>query len=264
VSATWKGVGLPAAALVALLVAWEASFRLAGLDPRLFPPPTRIFRTMVSLLSPSPGRTVPPLVHHTLVSVARLLAAMVLAFVGGVGLGLWMGWSRLAYRAVYPLVNALIAIPAYAYIPILLLWAGRGSGSIVIVTALSASLPLIYNTVTGVRGVERAQVRVLQTFGASSLSVSRRVLLPAALAAIVAGLRLAFAQAWRTLIGAEFIAAPDAGLGYLVFNARNLLQVDIMFAGLFALGVLGFVFVYVVVGRLEDATVIRWGLVTRR
>jgi NitT/TauT family transport system permease protein len=264
VRAPWKDVGLPAGALVSLLVAWETGFRLAGLEPRLFPPPTRILGTTVALLSPGPGRAVPPLIHHLLVSVARLLAAIALAFAGGVGLGLWMGKSHLAYRAVYPLVNALIPIPAYAYIPILLLWAGRGSASIVAVTALSASLPLIYNTVTGVRGVDRAQVRVLQTFGASPLTVSRRVLLPAALAAIVAGLRLAFGQAWRTLVGAEFIAAPDAGLGSLVFNARNLLQVDIMFAGLFALGVLGFVFIYVLVGRLEDATVVRWGLVARR
>jgi NitT/TauT family transport system permease protein len=260
----WTEVGLPAGALLALLVVWEAGFRLAGLDPKLFPPPTRILRTTVALLSPSPGRPVPPLVHHLAVSVVRLLGAMALAVIGGVGLGLWMGRSRLAYRAIYPLVNALIPIPAYAYIPILLLWMGRGSASIVVVTALSAALPLVYNTVTGVRGVDRAQVRVLQTFGASPLSVSRQVLFPAALAAIVAGLRLAFGQAWRTLVGAEFIAAPDAGLGYLVFNARNLLQVDIMFAGLFTLGVLGFVLIYALVGRLEEATVVRWGLVARR
>jgi NitT/TauT family transport system permease protein len=260
----WKRIGLPTAALLSFLVAWEAGFLLAGLDPRLFPPPSRILQTIVRLLAPAEGRTIPVLVYHLAVSVGRLLAAMALALVGGVTLGLWIGTSRLAYRAVYPLANALIPIPAYAYIPILLLWAGRGSGSIVIVTALSASLPLVYSTVAGVRVVEQGQVRVLQTFGASALDVRRRVLLPAALASIVAGLRLAFGQAWRTLVGAEFIAAPNAGLGYLIFNARNLLQVDIMFAGLFALGVLGFVFIYVLVGRLEDATVVRWGLVARR
>jgi NitT/TauT family transport system permease protein len=158
----------------------------------------------------------------------------------------------------------LIPIPSYAYIPILLLWAGRGSASIVIVTALSASLPLIYNTVTGVRSVDRAQTRALRTSGANRVDVARYVLVPAALATIAAGLRLGFAQAWRTLVGAEFIAAPDAGLGYLVFNARNLLQVDIMFAGLVTIGVLGFVCIYVLVGRLEDVTVVRWGLVARQ
>ncbi len=260
----WQRFALPGLALLALLGVWEASLRLSKLDLRLFPPPTHIVATLVTLLTPAEGRPVPILVFHLAVSVARLLGAMVLALLGGVALGLLMGANRYAYRALYPLVNALIPIPPYAYIPILLLWAGRGSGSIIVVTALSASLPLVYNTMAGVRGIDRTLVRALLTFGARRADVVRYVLIPAALTSIVTGLRLSFGQAWRTLVGAEFIAAPTAGLGYMVFNARNLLQVDIMFAGLFALGVLGFLFISLVVGRIEDLTVVRWGVVAKR
>jgi len=84
------------------------------------------------------------------------------------------------------------------------------------------------------------------------------------IAAIVAGLRVSFGQAWRTLVGAEFIAAPTAGLGYMIFNARNLLQVDVMFTGLFTLGVFGFLFIYVFVGWIEQRTLVRWGVLSKR
>jgi len=261
---TWQRFALPTAALVLLFAAWEALFRASGFNLELFPPPSRIVATIFRLLEPTEARPVPILLIHIGVSVGRLLAAMLIALVVGVGIGLLMGMNRYVYAAFQPLVNALIPIPAYAYIPILLLWAGRGDLSIVIVTAISACLPLIYNTTAGVRGVERGQIRALRTFGASRIDVMRLVLLPATLTSIVAGLRLAFGQAWRTLVGAEFIATPKAGLGYMIFNARNLLQVEVMFAGLFALGVFGFLFIYVLVGRLEDRTVVRWGMLSRQ
>lgn len=260
----WRRIALPAAALTALLGAWEVLFRISGLNLELFPPPTAIVLTIFHLLTPSQARPVPPLLFHIIVSVTRLSVSMVIALVAGVGIGLLMGVNRYAYRTLYPLVNALLPIPAYAYIPILLLWAGRGDVSIVIVTSLSASLPLIYNTMAGVRGVQLSQVRALRTFGAVKADLMRYVLLPAAFTAIVAGLRISFGQAWRTLVGAEFIAAPSAGLGYMIFNARNLLQVDVMFAGLFTLGLFGFLFIYMFVVWVENRTVVRWGMLAKR
>lgn len=260
----WRRIALPAAALAVMLGIWEAVFRTSGLNLELFPPPSAIVVTIVKLLTSTDARPVPALLIHLGASVARLLASIAIALVVGVGVGLLMGMNRYAYSSLYPLVNVLIPIPPYAYIPILLLWAGRGEVSIVIVTSLSACLPLIYNTMAGVRGVEPGQVRALRTFGAGPIDIMRFVLLPAALTAIIAGLRIGFGQAWRTLVGAEFLAAPNAGLGYMIFNARNLLQVEVMFAGLFALGVFGFIFIYVFVGRIEERTLVRWGVLSAR
>ena len=260
----WHRMALPIISLAELLGAWEALFRGSGFNLELFPPPSMIVVTLIKLLTPTDARPVPPLLIHIGVSLARLGVSMVVALIAGIGIGLLMGMNRYAYRALYPLVNALLPIPAYAYIPILLLWAGRGNISIVIVTSFSASLPLIYNTMAGVRGVAHSQVRALRTAGADNADVMRFVLLPAAFAAIVAGLRVSFGQAWRTLVGAEFIAAPTAGLGYMIFNARNLLQVDVMFTGLFTLGVFGFLFIYVFVGWIEQRTLVRWGVLSKR
>jgi NitT/TauT family transport system permease protein len=262
--ATIRRMLLPTMALAALLGTWEAIFRLSGFNLDLFPPPSRVIVTIFDLLTPTDARSVPALLVHLSVSVARLAASMTIALVAGVGIGLLMGMNRYFYRAFYPWVNALMPIPPYAYIPLMLLWAGRGNVSIIIVTSLSACLPLIYGTIAGVRSVERSQVRALQSFGAGKLDGMRLALFPAALTSIVAGMRVSFGQAWRTLVGAEFIAAPAAGLGYMIFNARNLLQVDVMFAGLFALGVFGFWFIYVFIGWIEARTVVRWGMLAKR
>jgi NitT/TauT family transport system permease protein len=259
----WTAVALPVLSLGGLCLAWEASFRLAGLDPAVFPPPSRVARAAVRLLVPTPERG-SVLLTHILVSLGRLAAALVLGIAGGTAVGLLAGLNRYAYRTLAPLVSALIPVPAYAWVPILLLWLGQGSPTIIVTTALSASLPLAYATMAGVRGVDQRQVWALRTFGAGRLAVVRRVVLPAALASIIAGLRLSFGQAWRTLVGAEFLAAFDAGLGYLIYSARQFLAIDVMFAGLVTLGVFGFLLVYWLVGKLEEWTVVRWGMLARR
>jgi ABC-type nitrate/sulfonate/bicarbonate transport system permease component len=107
-------------------------------------------------------------------------------------------------------------------------------------------------------------VWVVKSYGAGRIAILRRVIIPAAFAAIVSGLRQSVANAWRTLIGSEFLAAPASGLGFLIFNARDFLAVDVMFAGLVMLSVLGFLSIYVLVAWLENQTLLRWGLLAPR
>ena len=259
----WTSAALGAAALLGLFVTWEVAFRLTALDPALFPPPSRIARTALRLLAPTPDRG-SILLTHTLVSLARLAAGLTLGVALGGFLGLAAGLNRYAYRALYPILNALIPIPAYAWVPILLLWLGQGSPTIVVTTAVSAALPLAYATMAGVRAVDQRQVWALQSLGAGRSGVIRWVILPAALASIISGLRLSFGQAWRTLVGAEFLASFDAGLGFLIYSARQFLAIDVMFTGILTLGVFGFLLVYWLVGRLEEWTVVRWGVLARR
>jgi taurine transport system permease protein len=255
-------VTLPAVAILALFAVWELSFRLSGLDPRIFSPPTAIAQTLIRLSTPTAAGGAPPIVGHLGSSLGNLALAMMLAITIGPLLGLLMGTSGALHAALAPFVNALLPIPPYAYIPIMLLWLGHGWRTIVTTTALAATLPLIYTTTAGVRAIDQRQVFALQSFGASRLQVFGRVVLPAAFAAIISGLRQSFGQAWRTLVGGEFIAAPASGLGYLIFNARDFLAVDVMFSGILVLSLLGFLSIYVLVGWIESRTLKRWGLLT--
>lgn len=257
----WRRLlGSPLLSLGMFLGLWEMAIRVSGLNLKLFPPPSSIAAAMVRLLGPPAEGTTPVLLTHLSVSVGRLAIAVSIATIAGIAVGVFIGVNRYAYRCLHPVITALFPIPPYAYIPIMLLWMGQGSTTIVIVTALAASLPVVYNTAAGVRGVDPRYIRTLRTFGAGGFDVVRHVLVPAALIGIVSGLRLSFGQAWRTLVGAEFIAAPDAGLGYLIYSAREFLAVDVMFAGLMILGVFGVLVVYGVVGRIEERTVVRWGV----
>jgi taurine transport system permease protein len=163
-----------------------------------------------------------------------------------------------------PAAEALIPVPPYAWGPLLLVWLGPGNATITAATALSAALPLAYTTMAGVRGIDRLQVWVMESLGGDRRDVIRHVILPGALASILAGLRLSLGQSWRTLIGAEFLAARDSGLGFLIYHAQQFLAVDTMFAGLLTLGVLGFFLIYWLVTVIEDRTVVRWGVMTRR
>jgi ABC-type nitrate/sulfonate/bicarbonate transport system permease component len=256
----FKRIALPLFGLAGFLLIWQVAFAAAGLDPKIFPPPSAIFHTLVRLFSPTGTGGPPPIFGHLMTSLGNITFAMILALITGPLIGIFMGTNRIVYGALSPIVNALLPIPPYAYIPIILLWFGHGSTTIVTATALAAALPLIYTTTAGARAIDKRQVFALRTFGATRLQVIRRVVLPATLASIVSGLRQSFGQAWRTLIGGEFIAAAGSGLGYLMFSARDFLAVDVMFACILLLSALGFLCIYVLVGSIENCTLRKWGL----
>jgi len=256
-------IGLPAFAIIVLLLAWQVLFQAAGFNPKLFPPPSAIAAALIRLFTQHVNGTLPPIVFHIGSSIGRLTLAMAVAIVSGPLIGAFMGVDHRIYGALTPVVNMLLPIPPYAFVPIMLLWLGQGTKTIVLTTALAAALPLIYTTTAGVRAIDLRQVWLLKTFGASRVTIFRRVIFPAAFAAIISGLRQSLGQGWRTLIGSEFLAGPASGLGYLIFNARDFLAVDVMFAGLLLLSVFGFLTVYVMVDWLENRTLVRWGLMTR-
>jgi taurine transport system permease protein len=250
------------AALFGILAIWEMTARLSGLNPSIFPPPSSIVRTLLRLAAPSSGRSVLGLDIGA--SLLRLAFGLAIGVPVGLICGLAAGINRYAYSILYPLVNVLIPVPPYAWVPLLLVWLGPGDTTIIAATALSASLPLAYTTMAGVRGIDRLHVWVMQGLGGTRGDVIRQVLLPGALASILAGLRLSLGQSWRTLIGAEFLAARGSGLGFLIYNAQQFLAVNTMFAGLLTLGALGFLLIYWLVTAVEDRTLVRWGVMSRR
>ena len=254
--------GVSATALALILAVWETTARISGLNPSIFPPPSSIVRTVLRLVEPSGGQSILGL--DIVSSLSRLSLGLAIGAPMGLACGLAAGINRYAYSVLHPLVNVLIPVPPYAWVPLLLVWLGPGDLTIITATALSSALPLAYATMAGVRGVDRLHVWVMQSLGGSRGDVIRRVVVPGALASILAGLRLSLGQSWRTLIGAEFLAAHGSGLGFLIYNAQQFLAVNTMFAGLLTLGVLGFLLIYWLVTLLEDHTVVRWGIMTRR
>ena len=116
------------------------------------------------------------------------------------------------------------------------------------------------NTWTGVKAVKEIWVRSAQAMGADDRRLFVNVIVPGALPYILTGLRLGLAQAWRTLVGVEMLASVPWGLGWMIFGAREFLNTDVMLSGVFVIGVLGLLLEKLVFQKLEEFTVMRWGM----
>jgi NitT/TauT family transport system permease protein len=199
--------------------------------------------------------------RHATETVLRLLAGFGLAAAAGVVIGIAMGRSRRAEDYLLPLVSIGAPIPGIAYAPLFLLWFGLGNFPVILLVGFVSAFPIIFNTWTGVKAVKEIWVRSAQAMGADNRRLFVRVILPGSLPYIFTGLRLGLAQAWRILVGVEMLAAVPWGLGWLIFGAREFLNTDVMLAGIVVIGVIGVLLEKQVFQRLEDYTVVRWGMV---
>jgi NitT/TauT family transport system permease protein len=198
--------------------------------------------------------------RHAAETLLRLIAGFALAAALGVTVGIAMGRSRAAEDMILPLVSIGAPIPGVAYAPLFMLWFGLGNLSAVLLVGFVSAFPIIFNTWTGVKAVKDIWVRSAQVMGADNRRLFRHVILPGALPYILTGLRLGLAQAWRILVVVELLAAVPWGLGWLIFGAREFLNTDVMLAGIAVIGAIGLVLEKLVFQRLEQFTVVRWGM----
>src|SRR5215471_9543191 len=252
----WRAAARNAVPFIVVAAIWEAVAH-AGIFPvRLFPP---VEAVVVALGRLTAAGILP---HHALDTILRLLGGFMLAAVGGVAVGIAMGRWRLAEDVFLPLVSIGAPIPGLAYAPLFLLWFGLGNLSAVLLVGFVSAFPVIFNTWTGVKAVKEIWVRSAQAMGADNRRLFRHVILPGALPYILTGLRLGLAQAWRILVGVEMLAAVPWGLGWMIFGAREFLNTDVMLAGVVVIAIIGLALEKLAFQRIENFTIIRWGMMT--
>jgi len=197
--------------------------------------------------------------HHAFDTLVRLGLGFALAVVG-VSIGVVMGRSRRAEDILLPLVSIGAPIPGLAYAPLFLLWFGPGNVPAVVLVAFVSAFPIIYNSWSGVKAVKDVWLRAAQAMGADDRRLFRHVVLLGALPYILTGLRLGLAQAWRILVAVEMLAAVPWGLGWVIFDAKEFLDTDVMLASLIVIGCIGFATERLIFGSIERATIYRWGM----
>ncbi|MFN6996407.1 MAG: ABC transporter permease [Aquincola tertiaricarbonis] len=154
-------------------------------------------------------------------------------------------------------------LPAIALLPLALLWFGLGNGSLIFVLVHSVLWPLALNTYAGFQGVPETLRMAGRNYGLRGLRYVLLILVPSALPAILSGLRIGWAFAWRTLIAAELVfgaSSGQGGLGWYIFQNRNELYTDRVFAGLAMVILIGLAVESLVFDTLERVTVRRWGV----
>lgn len=250
----WRAVAYNALPFVVVGIVWEIVARSGVFPRKLFPPLEDVAAAFWRLTAAG------ILPHHAIETILRLTAGFALAAAIGVLIGIMMGRSKRAEDYTLPIVAMLAPIPGIAYAPLFLLWFGLGNLPAILLVAFVSTFPIVFNTWTGVKAVKEIWLRSAQAMGATDRAVFRHVILPGALPYILTGLRLGLAQAWRVLVGVEMLAAVSWGLGWLIFGAREFLNTDVMLAGVAVIGIIGLVLEKLVFQKLEDYTLVRWGM----
>jgi len=154
-------------------------------------------------------------------------------------------------------------LPAIALLPLALLWFGLGKGSLIFVLMHSVMWPLALNTYAGFRSVPETLRMAGRNYGLGGVGLVFQILIPAALPAILSGLKIGWAFAWRTLIAAELVfgsTSGKGGLGWYIFQSRNELYTDKVFAGLAMVIIIGLLVENIVFQTVEKLTIRRWGM----
>jgi NitT/TauT family transport system permease protein len=241
-------------ALLAAATVYEAMARSGYFAPALLPTLPTIAHTLFATLADG------TMIEHAAFTLYRVMFGFALAVVVGLPLGILMARFRQVENFFLPLVSALMPIPSFALVPLFMLWFGIGNLTTILIVFYAATFPMMFNTWSGVRSVNPLWLRAAGAMGADERRLFWKVIIPGASPFIITGMRQAFLRSWIAVVGAEMIAASDWGLGWVIFDAKEFLNTDMMLASLVVIGVIGFVFERFIFGSLERMTVMRWGM----
>jgi len=255
----WQQPMVRKAALLALIgLAWELYGRALDND-LLFP---TLLQTLKSLVEAVASGVLPQRAFN---SLSVLLQGYVLGTAGALLLAALAATTRLGADLLDMLTAVFNPLPAIALLPLALMWFGLGNGSLVFVLVHSVMWPMALNTHTGFRSVSPTLRMVGRNVGLRGLRYTAAILIPAAFPSILAGLKIGWAFAWRTLIAAELVfgvSSGSGGLGWFIYERKNQLDTGAVFAGLLTVILIGLVVEGVLFRWVENRTVRRWGMQT--
>ena len=171
--------------------------------------------------------------------------------------------SRIGTDFLETLTSMFNPLPAIALLPLALIWFGLGNGSLIFVLVHSVTWAIALNTHSGFLSVSRTLRMVGRNYGLSGPRLIAKILIPAAFPSILTGLKVGWAFAWRTLIAAELVfgvSSGAGGLGWFIFENKNMLDIPNVFAGLLTVILIGLVVENLIFQTIERRTIQRWGM----
>jgi ABC-type nitrate/sulfonate/bicarbonate transport system permease component len=229
---------LPSLSVVIFLLAWELLVRWRGIAPIFLPPPSLIAVYLWRMIADG------TMEYHLGVTLLRIFAGFFIAAVTGVALGLLMGMSRIVARVADVWIAALYPLPKISLIPLLIIWLGTGEAYRIVISAITAFFPIVISTYSGIRQADRGLVKAAQDLGANTRQIQLKVVIPAAMPSILAGLQLGMGVTIILIVAAEMIGgSSQSGMGYLLINAGQVMETEKVFASLVVLAVMGAVII---------------------
>jgi ABC-type nitrate/sulfonate/bicarbonate transport system permease component len=237
------------ALVIVLLLLWEGISRLKFVNPIFLPPFSEI---IIALIKTTLSGELPKHIGYT---IFRCFLGYFLATFVAVPIGIMMGRSKLVYSLFEPLVEMLRPIPSAAIIPVAILFLGIYTKMKLAVIIFGSLWPILINTFHGVRGIDPILVDTGRTFNLNKKQFLMKIIIPGASPSIATGMRISLAIALILAITVEMIAGSD-GLGFYIIDWERSFHFKEMYAGIFALGILGYLinFLFLKV----DSKVMRW------
>jgi NitT/TauT family transport system permease protein len=214
-------IGTNLLSIITLAVLWE--FLGRSLETPLIPPLTKVLSAWLRLLISG------KLLENLVMSLGTLAAGFFLAVVVGVVVGVLMGRFRSVEHFLDLYINALMSAPMTAFVPLLIMWFGLGVESRIAVVFLFAFFVIVINTLTGVKQVDGVWVEMARSFGAKEREIFFKIMLPAALPAIMAGIRLGMGRAVKGMVTAEMLLTLT-GIGAMIMQYGSAFATDALFA----------------------------------
>ncbi|PLX32645.1 MAG: ABC transporter permease [Clostridiales bacterium] len=224
----YRGIVFP----LAILLLWAVGSEMEWFNTYIVPHPVKVLKTVLALAEDG------ILTRHLGISLFRVLSGFVITFSIAFPMAVLVGLNKKTFEYLSPFLEFVRHIPPIAMIPLLILWFGIGETSKIAVIILATFFPIFINTVSGISGCDNRLVEVGRTYGFTRWQTLIKIILPQALPSILAGMQLGLGYSWRSLMGAELIAA-SSGIGYMIIEAEQLSRIDIIFVGIIVIGTLG-------------------------
>ena len=223
-------------AIFVFLLIWQLAPYIGLINPIIIPVPTTILQKMIQLILSG------ELLVNIAVSLSRVLIGFFIALAVALPLGFLLGgWFKSFETAVNPLLQVLGQANPFTLFPVFITLLGIGELSKISIIFWVCQWPVLFNTVTGIRNVDPAIVKMARSMGIGKWQMFKKVLLPAAMPSVFTGIRMSAVFAFFMLIGAEMIGA-SSGLGYMILQAQATFQMPKMWVGIVTVAFLGILF----------------------
>lgn len=235
--------------LVSIIVVWTVMSQGGQINTIILPAPDSIWETVVELVAEG------TLFTNMTISVTRVLQGYFLAAALGISLGILIGLSKHLERGTELLIQMIKPIPPIAWIPLVILWFGIGESGKVFLIFLGGFFTILINVVDGIRQTDPKLVEVSRSVETPFLKHVLWMVIPGAAPSIFTGLRIGLSSCWMCVVAAELVSSTT-GLGYLIMNARQFGQTDVVIVGMLTIGIVGKVMDSLL--RMIENRVIRW------
>lgn len=234
---------------IVVIALWQILEVVEVIDPVTLPSPLQILESFWLMIGSG------ELLKHISISIVRVFQGYILAVIFGILFGITIGLSKRLNRVTDLLIQILKPIPPIAWIPLAILWFGIGETSKIFLIFLGGFFPILINVTDGIQQTDKKLIEVAKVLGMSKINFITKVFIPSALPSIFTGLRVGIGSAWMCVVGAELIAS-DQGVGYMIMNARQFSQPDVVVIGMLTIGFIGKI-IDVILKTLERK-IIRW------